>query len=207
MKLEFRLEQFGKVISGLVWDEHLAQAWPPQGMPIPPVPVPEPTNLAEFVRRNLPIPEGPDIALNIFRRDLALALMASPSTYMRDIDSYRESEEFQGGSVSSLVALIGATPGIITVEGAQEKRTRDVAKMMQGVHVEKVRAPWDYANDAARVWGIVRDVPAPGSKEEELWCNQWSCPANPSPGPTGPTPYPTPAPAPGPTPNQPPVPK
>lgn len=207
MKLEFRLEQFGKIISGLIWEEHRAQAWPPQGAPIPPETYVPAADIAAAIRRMLPIPPGPDMALNIFRRDLAMALMASPSTYMRDIDSYRESEEFPGGSGTALVALIGATPGILTIPGAQEKRTRDVATLMASVHVERVRAPWDFENEDARVWGIVRDVAAPGSKEEELWCNQWSCPANPSPGPTGPTPYPTPAPAPGPTPNPPPVPK
>lgn len=168
MKLEFRLEQFGKVLVGKIWEEHMAQAWPPPPMPVEPYA--SPSDLAESIRRILPVPEGPDHDLNIFRRDLALALLACPSAYMRNVSSYRESKEFLGGSETSLVALLGGPSDVAEDATNPEKRARQVAALMQGVHVERVKAPWAYDSNM-RVWGVVRDVavlpgsePAPGVK-------------------------------------------
>ncbi len=99
-----------------------------------------------------PTPQGPDSALNVFRRDLNRALMALPSTYSANVRSYRESTAFPGGSPTTLVATLTAPEDDVV---SATKKVNDVIKYMPGVHIDMVRWP---ADNSVRVPGICRDA-------------------------------------------------
>jgi len=131
-----------------------------------------------LVRRFMPVPPGQDKEESTFRRDFALALMASPSTYFAQTWSGRESHLYEGGSHTDIVAVVAPPLGYAApyarvadaLDGyppdevwyAWLKRTQDVARLMPGVNVPTegdlrgIRAPW--APSLLRVPGIVRNV-------------------------------------------------
>jgi hypothetical protein len=120
-----------------------------------------------------------DAELMAFRKQLARALRAFPTTYSINVCAYRESQAFVGGSAGSLVATLDAEnsqnlatqphPASTSVQCAASGdlpcvRTRQVQLLMPGTHPEAVRQPSDPANPMARVVAIVRDADTSGAQ-------------------------------------------